>query len=340
MRREATCPEERMYLLLLLNTASAASPGELSFAGFMDFEFEKTLAGAGGDQNGSFDLHHLNLLTSYQVDDALVVRTQIEWEHAFDFEAGGGQLRLEYGFAEYRLVDALRLRVGRVLTPFGLYNELHDATPTFNTYTIPYTTYAPHKLGGAPFFPKFQTAVMGLGDVFFGRQGVLHYDLFVGQGTNVSEWEGEADDNTNKSLGANLTLSPISSLSLQASGYRELEPTLGEDGEVSEAEIPVTTGYLALAFQRKVLLEVEGVYGLRGASAQWGLNGMVSVEIRERVSPYSRYSLLQPVGVRTWENGVALRVRESVLLKSEVYYVQPEAEASYLESRSCVSVAF
>lgn len=334
-----------MSLLVLLAAARAqAAPlDRVSVGGFFDFELERTLRGAGGDRNGSFDLHHLNVVTSYQVDDRLDVRMQVEWEHSFQ-SGGGGQLTLEYGFAEYRVLPWLRLRVGRALSPYGFYNELHDSSPAWNTYAIPAVIYHPYEWGGIEVIPKQYTGVSALGDLPLGRSGSVHYDLWLSNGVNVVAWDGERDDNPGKGVGGNLVVRPDTSWAALVSAYYESRPVLLDDGEISDAPEPHFAWVGGLSHQGTVGVEVEVARAWRGSGVrQWSAQATLSLEVTPWLVPYVRGGIARGTDVRheLLETGVALRQSAAVVLKAENahHFASPTA-AAYDELRASVAVAF
>ena len=107
------------------------------FNGYYTLEYEVSGKDASG-RRGTFDLHHFNLISKYHVSHKSIVFGEIEWEHGPDFEddkAVGG-IKLERAWFQYAFSSKLKLRAGKFLTPFGNYNILHDASPSFTAVII------------------------------------------------------------------------------------------------------------------------------------------------------------------------------------------------------------
>jgi len=98
----------------------------------------------------------------------------------FDQEEVG----LEWGFAEWRLSDRVRLRVGKVFQPFGNFTELRFAGTARAFYDLPVSIYGPATIAGDAYYGAGVT-----GQVHLGRSGWnLLYDLYGGS-MMVSEFE-------------------------------------------------------------------------------------------------------------------------------------------------------
>jgi len=117
----------------------------LSFYGYGELEFNNPKVGEAsgfpaGNLNPTLDFHRLVLGWSYAFTDRLSLHTEVEWEHA------GTEIELEYAYLEYEFNDAVHLRVGSLLMPFGPLNEFHEPInyysiqrPYTETYIIPTT---------------------------------------------------------------------------------------------------------------------------------------------------------------------------------------------------------
>ena len=111
-------------------------------------------------------------------------RTRENWSGRFEDRASS----LERLYVEYAFTDALRLRLGRFLTPVGQWNELH-AQPLTWTALRPLTTYRP--------FSKSTTGLMAAGSLPLGDHDsgyALYFAPFnvgsEGQETSFTAAEG------------------------------------------------------------------------------------------------------------------------------------------------------
>lgn len=130
------------------------------------------------------------------------------------------RLELERLYAEYTVVDPLRIRVGRFLTPVGQWNENH-AEPLTWTSVRPLTTYRS--------FAKSTTGAMIAGESSLGGRDA-GYALYVGGGS----WPGERDEvRFTGVLGARAAMEVVPGLWIGGStaALREARPlTDDEDG--------------------------------------------------------------------------------------------------------------
>lgn len=85
----------------------------VNFNGYITNEF----FGSSGETNSYFDNHYFNVFISSQITEKLFVEGQLEYEHA------GKDVELRYGYADYKISDALVIRTGKFLVPAGQFNE-------------------------------------------------------------------------------------------------------------------------------------------------------------------------------------------------------------------------
>ena len=88
-----------------------------------------------------------------------------------------------------------------MLTPFGLYNLKHDATPTFLSSFLPNAVYGEHAnpLGNSQrLYGKFATGIQVLG-IFITDSWSGEYHVFASNGSGPKP--AKQDNNTNKAVG-------------------------------------------------------------------------------------------------------------------------------------------
>jgi hypothetical protein len=189
--------------------------------GYLTFEAEVSNKDSVG-KHGTFDLHHFNLFGDYLLSDKARVFGEIEFEHGGDSssepaESEAGDIRVERAWFEYAFSQKLKLQLGKILTPYGIYNEIHDAAPAYDTSILPVSIYGLHSnLFGQQqrFYAKFSLGVQALGKLELGAAS-LQYHLVLANGRGRQPYA--QDDNRNKALGARL-LAELSALHLKA-GY-------------------------------------------------------------------------------------------------------------------------
>lgn len=65
----------------------------------------------------SFDNHYFNIFISSQLNEKIFIEGQLEYEH------GGEDIDLRYGYMDYKISDAFVIRSGKFLVPAGQFNE-------------------------------------------------------------------------------------------------------------------------------------------------------------------------------------------------------------------------
>lgn len=70
------------------------------------------------------DMLRLILYVGYRFTDRIVFNSEIEFEHGHSQK--GGEVAVEFAYLDFKLHDALQLRVGNVLVPMGFINEVHE----------------------------------------------------------------------------------------------------------------------------------------------------------------------------------------------------------------------
>jgi hypothetical protein len=158
------------------------------------------------DAVSTLDQDHLNLIL--KVDrDRLRVNVNVSSRKAY--AVGGVEPRGEFSFmeayGEYSPSEALRVRGGSFLVPFGIYNEIRYATSLFAPVVLP-QLYEPLPnyagSGGAEHLVPEEGNLMVLGAVGPGAARVL-YAAYVGSGDRT---QAGVDRNEDKAVGGRLTL--------------------------------------------------------------------------------------------------------------------------------------
>ena len=330
--------------------------------GYSNFEYEYSPNRAGrGDNNGSFDAQEFDLVFNIVPSDRLRLSTDLRWEHGISYEDGRGNLTISHGFAEYTLADAFRLRAGKMLIPFGIYNEIHTAKPAIFLYREPWSIAKPDKLGfPRRFFARAGTGVEALGNASLGSMEA-DYSLLVsnGESNKTANNQFENDDNSNKSVTARVRVKPVQPLTLGASFYNdqldEFDPVTGKDtGRRTRQQ---TVGALAQFAPGSFLVEGEWIRGRLKPSTNLTQTGTgyytsASYLIAERVRPYFFYQSLDPNGdvaddrATVWGPGINTRIDGAMFLKLEVLRFTSGANNSkmrgnpYTEIGAAIAVAF
>ena len=358
------------YLAVSLTVllASAAMPAEaqlvnqdrLRINGYTNFMYEYSPSDVGrGDRNGSFDADQFDLVVNVLPTDRLRLSTDLRWEHGVTSEDGRGNVEVSHALAEYTLFDALRLRAGKMLTPFGIYNEIHTATPAIFLYKEPYAIAKPDKMGfPTRFFTRAGTGIGATGVGHFGG-AQADYSVMVTNGETSGDVNAfEEDDNTHKSVSGRVRLRPVESLTLGASYWNDQRTELDDAGDDTGLRTRQNAvGTMLQWSPRNLLVEGEWVRGtydeaLSAAQVGNGYYGSASYLVKDRVRPYFFYQLLDPDAdqrndrATMWGPGVTTRVDGALFVKLEVLRVSSELNNSrhrgndYVELNAAVAVAF
>ena len=198
--------------------------------GYTSFEFEKQLEGKGkgaGDANGSFDADGFDLVLNIQATERVRAALDLALEHGVATEDGRGNVAMEYGFVEYAFSDLVKLRLGKMFTPFGIFNEIHTAKPAFLSVkeSAPLNRASRVVAGAFRFYPRWGVGIGLHGDgVLAGKN--FNYDLLLANGDQENTNPFEEDDNGAKSLTARVRYEPSEQLRI---GYSFYVDTFSDD---------------------------------------------------------------------------------------------------------------
>lgn len=139
-------------------------------------------------QDASLDLRDLSLFAIWQPTPRWQVFSEIEVEHLFvvdDRGPTGGDIEVavERLYVDYALTPAATARVGRYLTPFGRWNQVH-ADPLVWTVSRPLVTQLP--------LPDHGSGAALLGNLALGAN-TLDWTVFVDDSEDFDPKYGDAD---------------------------------------------------------------------------------------------------------------------------------------------------
>jgi hypothetical protein len=314
--------------------------------GYLSVEFERQLDKKGrGDPNGSFDADLFDLVLNWSATDHVRLAADLTWEHGSATEDGRGNVGMEYAWVEYAFADALRVRGGKMFTPFGIYNEIHTAKPAYLSVKEPLSTNKPDKFGTEHrLYPRWTMGVALLGN---GASSIGQWDyvVAVGNGENEAGTANpfEEDDNRQKAFMGRVRLEPVSRLQLGASFYTDQITEYTDDGEDTGGRTTLLTlgGQLTWTLADPAVgLELEYVNGTRRPSSGSGLpelrthgaTAMAWWTLRDRFTPYLRAEYLDPDTRQKRDEawlvlgGLNVRAGGGLILKAEYDLVRAGAE--------------
>lgn len=125
-------------------------------------------------KNGSFEFNEAALSITADVSKKLRLGFQLL---ARDLgRIGNHHLELDWGFAEYQFAKEFSLRMGKIKTPFGFFNEFRDTDALFPMVVLPQSIY--DESMRSVFIAHNGAGLVG--NLDFGGGGSLNYHLFVG----------------------------------------------------------------------------------------------------------------------------------------------------------------
>ena len=344
---------------------------KVTINGYFSFEYEDQVDGdetSQADKYGSFDSDIFNLVFNVQATDRLRLASDLTWEHGPQTETGKGNVGTEYAFAEYTFEPYLKVRTGKMFTPFGIYNELHTAknttiimkepNPTNKIYFLsPDGSYEQTML-----YPRWANGIAVLGDFHMGEIPA-DYIIQVANGEvqyPIEENEFDHDDNPYKGIAMRIRADITEDFQIGASLYHDKmnDYNFTTEDPMGIKEL-MTYGvqmiwYVTDAFR----MEVEGVYGnldVTGANEvsfnRFGLSILPSYMVTDRLTLYFLYTLGEPNDtlsqdrVVSYEPGINYELDHGLHLKAELYNVQSQVNtrmsgADYTEFRAAVAIGF
>jgi hypothetical protein len=290
---------------------AAAPPEErLSLNGYVNMEGDYQLTKHGlGDRNGSLDVDVLELLINYKGADKLRASVAIDYEHGVDTEFTQGELTTGWIFIEYAHADALKFRVGKFLTPFGVYNEIHGAKNLFLSRDEPRATLKPQKSTkvGFRYIPKWLAGGMVTGEMPVGA-GSFDYIVAAGNGDQLETNPYEADNNSKKATMARVQYMPNDDITFGVSGYHDFLTlkTASNDGNITSLGAHARLN----GDKWKLLYELaHGRQRLPGAvvtASETGQVAEVGYHFARSFTPYVQWQTVDTKAAATKENATAI----------------------------------
>lgn len=331
-----------------------AQQDRLTINGYSSFEFEKQLSDeGGGDPNGSFDADLFDLVFNFQVSDKVRVSADLTWEHGSATEDDFGNVAVEYAFVEYAFSDLAKVRVGKMFTPAGIFNEIHTAKPAFLSVKEPASTNKPERIVDNAFryFPRWGTGIAIRGDGVIADRD-FNYDIFVANGAQEETNPFEEDNNLPKSITARFRFEPSELFSVGNSFYHDKVEWDGVDKIVSDS---VEFRYQGTAWQ----VWAEAAFGWLTPEdgdriLQIGWHIQPSYSFENGLTPYARIERIDPNSNIDEDHGydfivgINYEITGGFMIKAENNYYKGASQsslaqypnASYSEIKAAVVLGF
>ena len=194
--------------------------GTVSVGGYADIELENFQ-----NRSSTFDQHRWILNVGAELGERLKFYSEYEIEHGGTDAAGGGEAKVEQAWIDFLIHEAINLRAGALLVPFGRYNLYHDSDlqdltdrPILARDIIP-TTWTE---AGAGFHGQFNPTIGNYEDLEGGYEFYFINGLddgFSDTGLGAARGSLETDNNNTKSLVSRVVASPAIGHEVALSGY-------------------------------------------------------------------------------------------------------------------------
>ncbi|EQB63272.1 MAG: phosphate-selective porin O and P [candidate division Zixibacteria bacterium RBG-1] len=233
--------------VFVVYTPAFGQKSKFIVSGYMDWTYSWQKGKA-----GTFDLFHFNPIFLFQIEDKLLARAEVEYEH------GGGEIVLEYAQLDWFLHDYVTISGGKFLVPFGVFNnKLHPSwiskvpgRPLANDQVVP--------VGWS------EAGVMASGGISISGYSKINYALYLvnglegAEGDNIRDLRKEGDDrdiiNNNKAVGGRLGIVPIKEIEIGASAYS------GKYDDVASPKLSLNLYGVDAEFCYKEFLELRGEF--------------------------------------------------------------------------------
>lgn len=211
---------------LVTVSESRAQIDNFRFYGYAQLDYQ---ASTKPNSLSGFNQRRINLISEFNYYNTLRVLGDIEYEGGADFSTDDsssyGVIKLSRAIIEYSVSPTLKFSAGKMITHFGLYNLIHDASASYYSVDPP-LMYSKFKLfanqSAQRLFGKYLIGVSVLGTFDIGKNGTqLEYFAGIGNGRGV---DGEGNDlNNNRAINARILFRPsfLNGLQAGASFYND-----------------------------------------------------------------------------------------------------------------------
>ena len=328
-----------------LAAATKEEPSKLSWHGYFAANYEDDTNAAA---NPAFDAFALALIPKFTLSDKIEVYSQLVFEHApfHDINSSrdtdvrsAGEIVLNDTYLTYAVTDWLKFRGGKFATPFGFWNTLQYAAPTYITIKQPGRDSL-YQRGSTPDTDANLYGRYTQGVWLLGEYDKFTYDFYVGNGK--SSVRPHLDDNVDKAfggrLGVNLNISE-STLKLMYSRYQDRFKVATITVNTSHTPVisPAYTKQYTDALSAELNYHDLGIMSEFAAGTRGGTNInafyiMAKYNLGEKWIPFVQYQLYEP-NVKVSEDrinyytlGTAYQILPwQTMLKLQVDYVKPES---------------
>lgn len=298
--------------------------------GFLDMQYRymgsMPMSGMGGmlmpmNDVSTIEQHSFNLLFDAERDQ-LRVHVNLKSSHDVDTDEGDEKnLTIQEVYGSYFIRDLLKVRAGRMLSPFGIYNESLYIAPLFASSKLPLMYEMPGNYdpeGASENFMPPNSNLMLFGN-FWGDKAEFEYAIHISNGQSL---ENGDDINKDKGIGARVRAILLSDYKLGFS-YYTVENDKNSPGRESLAGVD-----LEIDFSDKLKWETEYVvdhYDIR--EDRLSFYSRITAVVADKFSPFITYDYVEDKADNIYKRGMTLygtgcsyNLSDYVTLKTEYHY--------------------
>ena len=166
-----------IFLVLGISTMDVYGEVDVVIHGFGGWSYGKTNNNPylSGNKQGNYSHANFYLNVNANLSQRLSIISQIGTVQS-DIDKEGTKFFFDYAFAQWSLSDSVKIRMGKVKHPFGIYGEVNKVGTLRPFYHLPQGTYGPHATVGE--------GVNGFsltGSLITKKRFELSYDIYFGQ---------------------------------------------------------------------------------------------------------------------------------------------------------------
>jgi hypothetical protein len=345
------------YLTLALFSLIHAQERTYEIYGFAQLDFQASTAA--GSTSG-FEQKRLNLIGEYFLENRIRFLSDIEFEGGTDIAVNDsssyGLVKISRAWVEYTVAPQLKLRAGKMLTPFGLYNLIHDASASYFPVDPPlmYSKFKVSPNGNSQrLYSKYFIGLEATGTFELDKAGSqLEYSVGIGNGRGLTS-DG-ADLNNNRAILSRLMYRPsfFTGSQFGLSFYTD-KNYYGIDGVRNDNEYAYAFDFQYedsyLQIQSEFMLsDFENNLGERQTAFVSYLQAAYT--LWDVLTPFANYSKVlfdldnHDSGFNRINFGVNWAVSPYLFLKSEIQFHSTEEEMNAVEDfivyKATIAVAF
>lgn len=233
---------------------------KLRMRGFSDIGYHATVTD--NEDNNAFTLGAVDLFITSKISDRVSFLAETVFE--FDADTNSVEFELERANLKYSISDIFNIKIGRMHTPLGYWNQaFHHGVWLQTTIFRPLIYLFEDDDGG--FLPVHSVGIEFLGTLELAAFDLeYNFDVLNGRGRTITEIQNVADKNDSKAINLLLSLKPhfVKGLKLGANIYFDTIPPNPDDPlRVDRIEERIVGGYATYMHDGIELLgEVFNIY--------------------------------------------------------------------------------